>query len=144
MVSPCGPMESYGIPMGCPWGAQWVPMGHPMLYPIGCPIGPTNFHASFFPFSLGAPPPRPPEKSASGLPRRVRNSWYHGTMVPWYHGSVVGMVPMAPMVHVVAWYRGTMVPMVWGYQWYEVPFDMILCFFLYFYKDGSVRIPDGK
>ena len=48
-------------------------------------------------------------------------------MVSWYHGSVVGMVPMVPMVHVVAWYRGTMVPMVWGYHGTGA-FDIIFCF----------------
>ena len=88
-------------------------------------------------FSGGLRPPHPPDKSAFGLPRRVRNSWYHGTMVPWYHGSVVGMVPMVPMVHVVAWYRGTMVPMVWGYHGTRYHLTWFCVFFQTFIKtDG--------
>ena len=99
------------------WSApRRIDSGQMVVIAFGTPITYKNSRILFSFFSGGLRPPHPPDKSAFGLPRRVRNSWYHGTMVPWYHGSVVGMVPMVPMVHVVAWYRGTMVPMVWGYH----------------------------
>ena len=122
--------DSQGNPHGIPRATSWesplgIPVGIPMRVTIvisikSCPnwiqMAYKNSRILFSFFSGGLRPPHPPDKSAFGLPRRVRNSWYHGTMVPWYRGSVVGMVPMVPMVHVVAWYRGTMVPMVGGYH----------------------------
>ena len=117
-----------------------------MAFEASNPTHPTykNSRILFSFFSGGLRHPHPPNKSAFGLPSRVRNSWYHGTMVPWYHGSVRGR-------HGTNGTHGTRGGMVPGYHgtngmgvsWDGAAFDTI-CLFCDFYKDGSVRIPDGK